>query len=111
MKRRVLGLGVLLATLSLMLGSVSAHAQATPSATPTPGSCALTPPGLTSANCNTGAEVPPAFLGVSGGNINSVAISKTGGVNCCSGTLGALVEDAAATPYVLSTNHTFARTS
>jgi hypothetical protein len=112
MKERSLCLAVLLAGLSLMLGSVAAHAQATPTATPTPASCTITSINGSTPICATGAENPPAVLGVSIGNINSVTISKTtGAVNCCAGTMGALVQDSSDTPYILSTNHVLARNS
>ena len=42
----------------------------------------------------------PIQLGTSGGNINDRSSSY-----CCSGTLGALVEDGAGTQYILSNNH------
>ena len=45
------------------------------------------------------------MLGISGGNINSVAGS------CCAGTLGALVHDLKGKQYVLSTNTVLARAS
>jgi hypothetical protein len=105
---------ILLAALFLILGTLTAHAQtATPTATPTPGLCSITtlPNGATPF-CATGAEPPPSFLGVSGGNYNSVAtVKKTGVITCCTGTLGALVEDNNANPYVLSSSHVFARNS
>ncbi len=91
-----------------------AHAQATPTATATPISC-----GGGSFICNTGADQPgneEGWLGISGGNINSIAIDKSNAVTCCSGTFGALVVDASpgASPtpsygYVLGTAHVFAR--
>ncbi len=48
----------------------------------------------------------PIPLGVSGGNEND--ISK---LFCCSGTLGALVQDTAGAQYILSNNHVLARTN
>jgi hypothetical protein len=137
MKERSLCVALVLAV--LLLGKVAAHAQATPTPTATPApACSITTlPGICAGGsndgtqcvsdatctgggtcshepeCRTGAESPPVLLGVSGGNFNSVAINKTGGVSCYTGTFGALVQDSAATPsiYVLSTNHTLARTS
>jgi hypothetical protein len=110
MKERSLCVAGLLAALMLMFGSMEAHAQATPTATPTPGACQIAPPGAIAAICNTGAEAPPSVLGISGGNINSVSIDeKTGAVSCCPGTLGAVVQDSSLTQYVLSTNHVLAR--
>ena len=61
--------------------------------------------------CATGAEEPPSFLGVSGGNVNSIGTSKTGTTSCGAGTFGALVRDASSNSYVLSTNHILARIS
>ena len=90
----------------------AAMAQTTPSATPTPGACTIsTLPDDSTPNCATGAEEPPAFLGVSGGNINNVASDKSGNYTCGTGTLGALVQDSSGNPYVLSTNHVLARNS
>lgn len=45
----------------------------------------------------------PILLGTSGGNINDISDRA-----CCSGTLGALVEDASAS-YILCNNHVIAR--
>jgi hypothetical protein len=61
--------------------------------------------------CRTGAETPPSFLGVSGGNFHSITISAKTGVNCCSGTFGALVENSNSVQFVLGSNHVLARTS
>ncbi len=120
MKERSFSLALMLAVVALVFVPVAAHAQSatpTPTATATPaGGCALTLPDGQPPNCRTGGYPPPAFLGISGGNINSVFIDpKSGVVGCCSGTLGALVQDASPSPgatpaqYVLSTNHAFAR--
>jgi len=112
MGKRSLCLPVLLAGLALMLGSVTAHAQATPTATPTPASCTISKIGNTPVTCETGAENPPSFVGVSIGNLNSITIDKTtGATTCCAGTMGALVQDSSATQYILSTNHVLARNS
>jgi hypothetical protein len=52
------------------------------------------------------------LLGVSGGNYRSITTSsKTGAVSCCSGTIGALVENSSNTQFVLGSNHVLARTS
>lgn len=48
----------------------------------------------------------PITLGTSGGNINDSSRAF-----CCSGTLGALVQDAGGNQYVLSNNHVLARTN
>ena len=102
------------ALLSVLVGRLTANAQATPTpaATPVP-SCAInTLPDNSQTECTTGAETPPSFLGVSGGNYRSVtAPSKTGGISCCSGTFGALVQNSSSTQFVLGSNHVLARTS
>lgn len=46
----------------------------------------------------------PIELGTSGGNINDISSSF-----CCSGTLGALVQDSSGTQFILSNNHVLAR--
>jgi hypothetical protein len=101
---------------ALALNPLQGHAQsASPSPSPTPSLCSImTLPDGTPANCDTGAEAPPSFLGVSGGNYNSVevSISRNGAaLNCCTGTLGALVENKGRKPFVLSSNHVLARDS
>lgn len=99
----------------IWVGVTSANAQTSPSpnpaATPTPLASITTLPNGQPVNCLTGAEPPPSFLGVSGGNINSISLSKTGTVSCSAGTLGALVEDSSGNQYVLSTNKVLARVS
>lgn len=97
--------------LLLVRGDAFAQASPTPTATPTPSCSISTLPDGSPPICNTGAETPPSYLGVSGGNINSVTISKSGGAVCCSGTFGALVQDSGGNQYVLSTNHVLARNS
>ena len=57
-------------------------------------------------NYNSGAEGRPSFLGISGGNYNSLTATS-----CCAGTLGALVQDAKGHDFVLSTNTVLARVS
>lgn len=52
---------------------------------------------------HTARQARPISLGVSGGNVLDLANGY-----CCSGTLGALVEDAAGTQYILSNTHVFA---
>jgi hypothetical protein len=52
---------------------------------------------------HTARQVRPIQLGTSGGSIIDVANGY-----CCSGTLGALVQDAAGTQYILSNTHVFA---
>jgi hypothetical protein len=56
--------------------------------------------------CLTGAEGRPSFLGISGGNYNSLS-----GTSCCTGTLGGLVHDLKGNQYILSTNSVLARVS
>lgn len=51
-------------------------------------------------------QVFPIQLGTSGGNIKDSSKAF-----CCSGTLGALVEDTAGAQYILSNNHVLARTN
>lgn len=48
-------------------------------------------------------------MGSSGGNINDYGTSGNRIVDCCSGTLGALVEDSTHRQYLLSNNHVLAR--
>jgi hypothetical protein len=48
----------------------------------------------------------PISLGISGGNLGSIASGQ-----CCSGTLGALVQDSKRRRFILSNNHVLARTS
>jgi hypothetical protein len=55
---------------------------------------------------NTGYQDPPIQLGTSGGNINDISRRY-----CCTGTLGALVEDGNGVQYILSNNHVLARTN
>ena len=49
---------------------------------------------------------PPIQMGVSGGNENDSSLHY-----CCSGTLGALVEDTSGNYYILSNNHILASTN
>jgi len=49
------------------------------------------------------------LLGSSGGNNKDYDVSGNQIVDCCSGTLGALVQDTASHQYVLSNNHVLAR--
>lgn len=51
----------------------------------------------------------PAALGSSGGNAGDYDSRDGSVVDCCSGTLGALVEDAAGHKFILSNNHVLAR--
>jgi hypothetical protein len=109
MKSRIL-LGAITLVAGLAFGLGSAMAQATPTSTPTPAAtCQFAPPGQQNAECATGAEAPPSFLGVSGGNFNSITVSKSGAVNCCTGTLGAVVMDGSGNLDVLGSSHAFAR--
>jgi hypothetical protein len=52
---------------------------------------------------------PPADLGSSGGNNNDYDSQGNLIVDCCSGTLGALLEDSDHTQFLLSNNHVLAR--
>jgi len=111
-KKRSLCGSVLLALLALLMGRMTANAQATPTPTPIPQCSITTLPGDVPVQCETGAETPPSFLGVSGGNYRSVTPpSKTGAISCCSGTFGALVQNSSSTQFVLGSNHVLARTS
>jgi len=58
------------------------------------------------ADCRTGAQGRPSVWGVSGGNFNSIDATS-----CCTGTMGAMVQDSTGNDYVLSNNHVLARTS
>jgi hypothetical protein len=51
-------------------------------------------------------QTRPIQLGTSGGNINDIS-SKF----CCSGTLGALVQNSSGTQFILSSNHILARSN
>jgi hypothetical protein len=56
-----------------------------------------------------GALSGPILLGSSGGNNNDFDEKGTTVVDCCSGTLGALIQDAGGSQYLLSNNHVLAR--
>ena len=51
----------------------------------------------------------PALLGSSGGNNNDFDVNGNTVVDCCSGTLGSLIQDASGRQYLLSNNHVLAR--
>jgi hypothetical protein len=51
----------------------------------------------------------PMLLGSSGGNNNDFDEKGNSIIDCCSGTLGALVQDAGGRQYLLSNNHVLAR--
>ena len=51
----------------------------------------------------------PAFMGSSGGNNNDYDTKGNQIVDCCSGTLGSLIQDNANHQYLLSSNHVLAR--
>ncbi len=55
----------------------------------------------------------PILLGSSGGNDNDYDTTTSGGktyiIDCCSGTLGSLIENSSGTEYLLSNNHVLAR--
>ena len=57
-----------------------------------------------------GFDARPFELGTSGGNINSLRTTKRF-IECCSGTLGSLVQDSGGKQYILSNNHVLARES
>jgi hypothetical protein len=105
-------LGTIASIASLALRVAPAITQTTATPTPTPGACSvMLLPNGNAPICATGAIEPPSPLGISGGNINSVATDKTGNTTCIAGTFGALVQDSSAKQYVLSTNHVLARNS
>ncbi len=51
----------------------------------------------------------PVALGSSGGNNNDYDVTGNQIVDCCSGTLGALIQDSASHQFLLSNNHVLAR--
>jgi len=51
----------------------------------------------------------PITLGSSGGNNNDYDVTGNQIVDCCSGTLGSLIQDSASHQYLLSNNHILAR--
>jgi hypothetical protein len=51
----------------------------------------------------------PILLGSSGGNNNDFDEKGNNIIDCCSGTLGALIQDASGRQYLLSNNHVLAR--
>ena len=51
----------------------------------------------------------PVSLGSSGGNDNDYDTSGNQIVDCCGGTLGALIQNSSGTQYILSNNHVLAR--
>lgn len=51
----------------------------------------------------------PMLLGTSGGNNNDFDARGNTIVDCCSGTLGALIQDSSSRQYLLSNNHVLAR--
>jgi hypothetical protein len=51
----------------------------------------------------------PIFLGSSGGNNNDYDTQNNQIVDCCGGTLGALIQNSGGTQYLLSCNHVLAR--
>jgi hypothetical protein len=54
-------------------------------------------------------QAAPMLLGSSGGNNNDFDEKGNNIVDCCSGTLGALIQDASGRQYLLSNNHVLAR--
>jgi hypothetical protein len=58
---------------------------------------------------NQAEQTTPVLLGSSGGNNNDYDTSGNQIVDCCSGTLGALLEDTSSHQYLLSANHVLAR--
>ena len=70
----------------------------------------LNPPGVTSnPAAHQNAQIAPMLLGSSGGNNNDFDEKAGSIVDCCSGTLGALVQDSTGRQYLLSNNHVLAR--
>ena len=70
----------------------------------------LNSPGVTSnPTTHQDAISAPALLGSSGGNNNDFDEKGNTIVDCCGGTLGALVQDASGRQYLLSNNHVLAR--
>lgn len=70
----------------------------------------LNSPGVTSnPTTHQDAISAPALLGSSGGNNNDFDERGNTIVDCCGGTLGALVQDASGRQYLLSNNHVLAR--
>lgn len=70
----------------------------------------LSPPGVTSNPAShQGVLSVPMLLGSSGGNNNDYDEKGNTIVDCCSGTLGALVQDSVGRQYLLSNNHVLAR--
>lgn len=70
----------------------------------------LNAPGVTSNPAtHQDALAAPMLLGSSGGNNNDFDEKGNTIVDCCSGTLGALVQDSAGRQYLLSNNHVLAR--
>src|SRR5262249_24539016 len=54
-------------------------------------------------------QTTPILLGSSGGNNNDYDTQGNQIVDCCGGTLGALVQNTSGTQYILSCNHVLAR--
>lgn len=100
----------LLAALLCRFGTASAQSSpvASPTATPIPSTCAFQDCALqgTPVDCRTATEPQPSMFGVSGGNYDSISKGA-----CCTGTLGAAVQDTTGNQYVLSANHVLARAS
>ncbi|MGA8088835.1 MAG: hypothetical protein WCA10_16255 [Terracidiphilus sp.] len=70
----------------------------------------LNSPGVSSSPAaHQGSLAAPILLGSSGGNNNDFDEKGSNIVDCCSGTLGALVQDASGRQYLLSNNHVLAR--
>ena len=70
----------------------------------------LNAPGVSSnPGTHQNALAAPMLLGSSGGNNNDYDQRGNAIVDCCSGTLGALVQDASGREYLLSNNHVLAR--
>jgi hypothetical protein len=70
----------------------------------------LNSPGVTSNPATHQSVLPaPMLLGSSGGNNNDFDENGNTIVDCCSGTLGALVKDDSGRQYLLSNNHVLAR--
>ena len=70
----------------------------------------LNTPGVASNPASHQAQLPsPIELGSSGGNNNDFDLSGNTIVDCCSGTLGSLIQDNTGRQFLLSNNHVLAR--
>jgi hypothetical protein len=85
-------------------------ATAGDSAAKTDAELLLNSPGVASDPVSHQAQLPgPVALGSSGGNNNDFDVQGNTVVDCCSGTLGALIQDGSGRQYLLSNDHVLAR--